>query len=100
MTNIVEVSVDGIAETVPFHAVAKLLEFDLALPSGISLIHVPLKVRMVDGVAGTIESVGDLYDALGGANAVKLLLTFDSHTQEAFPYILPSGQRHTQRQSP
>ena len=36
--------------------------------------------------------LADLYDALGGANAVKLLLTLDSHTQEAFPYILPSDR--------
>ncbi len=88
VTNIVEVSVEGIAEILTFHAVAELLEFDLALPSGISLIHVPLKVRAINGVAGTIESVADLYNALGGANAVKFLLTFDSHTQEPFPYIL------------
>ena len=92
VTNIVEVSVEGIAETVTFHAVAELLEFDFALPSGISLIHVPLKVRTVDGVAGTIESVGDLYDALGGTNAVKLLLTLDSHTQEGFAYFSSSDR--------
>ena len=49
VTNTVEVSVEGIAETVTFHAVAKLLEFNLALPSGISLIHVPLRVTAVDG---------------------------------------------------
>ena len=92
VTNIVEVSVKGIAETVTFHAVAELLEFDLALPSGISLIHVPLKVRMVDGVAGTIESVGDLYDALGGASSVNFLITYDSSIQEWFSYFVPSDK--------
>ena len=91
-TNIVEVSVEGIAETVTFHAVAELLEFDLALPSGISLIHVPLKVRMVDGVAGTIESVGDLYEALGGASSVNFLITYDSATQEWLSYFVPSDE--------
>ena len=91
-TNIVEVSVEGIAETVTFHAVAKLLEFDLALPSGISLIHVPLKVRMVDRVAGTIESVSDLYGALGGASTVNFLITYDSATQEWFSYFVPSDK--------
>ena len=86
VTNIVEVSVEGIAETVTFRAVAELLEFDLALPSDISLIHVPLKARTVDGVAGTIESVGDLYDALGGSDTVNLLGTHDPKTQRWFSY--------------
>ena len=92
ITNIVEVSVEGIAETVTFHAVAELLEFDLALPSGISLIHVPLKVRAVDGVAGTIESVGDLYDALGGTSRVNFLITYDSSTQGWLSYFVSSDK--------
>ncbi len=92
VTNIVEVSVEGIAETVTFHAVAELLEFDLALPSGISLIHVPLKVRTVNGVAGTIESVADLYDALGGASRVNFLITYDSSTQGWLSYFVPSDK--------
>ena len=86
VTNIVEANVEGISETVTFHAVAELLEFDFALPSGISLIHVPLKVRLVGGVAGTIESVGDLYDALGGSDTVNLLGTHDPKTQRWFSY--------------
>ena len=90
-TNTVHVSVEGISQPVTFTAVAEI-EFDLSLPSGISLIHVPLKVTAVDDVPRTITSIGDLYDALGGVNAVKLLLTFDSHTQETFPYILPSDR--------
>ena len=64
-------------------------EYTLSIPSGYSLIHVPLKVNAVDGVAKTITSIGDLYDALGGANAVKLLLTLDSQTQEWFVYFGP-----------
>ncbi len=92
VTNIVRVSVEGIAETVTFHAVAELLEFDLALPSGISLIHVPLKVRMVDGVAGTIESVGDLYDALGSEDNVIYLFTRNSQTQQWIGYLKPSDR--------
>ena len=67
-------------------------EYTLSIPVGYSLIHVPLKVTAVDGVARTITSIGDVYDALGGANAVKLLLTLDSQTQEPFPYILPSDR--------
>ena len=91
-TNTVEISVEGIAETVTFNAVAELLEFDLSVPSGYSLIHVPLKVTAVDGVPQTITSIGDLYDALGGVNAVKLLLTLDSQIQEWFAYVSPSDR--------
>ena len=90
VTNIVEVGVEGIAETVTFHAVAKLLEFDFALPSGISLIHVPLKVTAVDEVPMTIESIADLYDALGGADTVNFLITYDSQVQQWFGYFGPS----------
>ena len=92
VTNIVEVSVEGIAETVTFHAVAELLEFDLALPSGISLIHVPLKVTAVDDVPMTIRSIADLYDALGGADTVNFLITYGSQTQQWFAYFRPSDR--------
>ena len=62
-------------------------EFLLSVPTGISLIHVPLKVTAVDGVPKTIESVGDLYDALGGAATVNLLITHDPKTQEWKSYF-------------
>ena len=68
------------------------LEYTLSIPAGYNLIHVPLKVTAVDGVPQTITSIGDLYDALGGANAVKLLLTLDSHTQEWFVYFGPPAK--------
>ena len=92
-TNTVEVSIEGIAETVTFNAVAELLEFDLSLSSGLNLIHVPLKVRAVDGMTGTIDSVSDLYDALGSADTVHWLATYDSVTEEWFGYFgeLDSG---------
>ena len=86
-TNIVEVSAVGITEVVTFRAVAELLEFDLSLPSGISLIHVPLKVKTVDGRPQTIESVGDLYTVLGGANTVNWLITYDAETQNWRSYL-------------
>ena len=57
------------------------LEFDLSLPTGLNLIHVPLKVRAIDGMAQTIESVADLYDVLGGAAVVNFLITYDPATQ-------------------
>ena len=83
----VTVSVEGIIETATFNAVAELLEFNLSVPSGISLIHVPLKVRAIDGVAQTIESVGHLYDALGGVDAVNFLITYVPVTQTWFAYF-------------
>ena len=87
VTNIVEVSVAGIAETVTFSAVAELLEFDLDLPLGISLIHVPLNVTTVDDAPKIIDSIGDLYDALGGASKVTFLTTYDSQTQDWVSYF-------------
>ena len=66
---------------------ATSLEFDLSLPSGLNLIHVPLKVRAVDGMAGRIESVADLYDALGGANNLNWLITHDSQIQTWHGYF-------------
>ena len=83
----VEVSIEGVAETVTFSASAEILEFDLSVPAGISLIHVPLKVRAIDGMAGTIVSVGDLYDALGGAATVNMLITLDPDTQGWQSYL-------------
>ena len=85
--NTVEVSVEEITETVTFNAVAKLLEFDLSVPSGLSLIHIPLKVRVVDGMAAAIESVADLYNVLGGADTVNFLITYDPAMQEWRSYF-------------
>ena len=86
-TNTVEVSVEGLAQTVTFNALAKSLIFDLSMPAGINLIHVPLKVTRVDGVPHTIESIADLYDALGGAATVNFLITHDPNTQDFLSYF-------------
>ena len=91
-TNTVTVSVPGLAETVTFHAIGELLEFDLALLAGINLIHVPLRVRTVGGVAAQIQSVGDLYDALGGAGTVNYLITYDSQAQQWRSYFGPADR--------
>ena len=85
-TYTVTASVVGIAETVTF-IVAISHEFDLSLPAGLNLIHLPVNVRSVDGVAQTIESVSDLYDALGGAGALNWLITHDSQTQTWHGYF-------------
>ena len=89
-TNSVQVSAEGVSQTVTFNATAQAPVFDLSVPSGISLVHVPLKVTSVDGVADTIGSVADLYDALGGATDVKLLVTYDLGTQMWYSYIRDS----------
>ena len=80
--NTVEVNAEGIAEIVTFSAVAELLDFDLSLSAGFNLIHLPLKVRVGDGIPATLQSVSDLYDALGGADTVNWLLTQNPHTQQ------------------
>ena len=68
------------------------MEYLLSVPEGISLIHVPLKVTAVDGATKTIESVADLYDALGGAATVSLLITLDPKAERWVGYF-GSGDR-------
>ena len=63
------------------------VEYLLSIPTGINLIHVPLKVTAVDGVAWTITSISDLYGILGGASAVNFLITYDAQTQEWRSYF-------------
>ena len=69
-----------------------LPEYTLSIPTGINLIHVPLKVTEVDGAAKTIESISDLYDALGGADTVNFLITYDSQAQEWRSYFVPADK--------
>ena len=75
----VEVYFENLKPTTP--------EYLLSIPAGISLIHVPLKVTTVDGVPKTIESISNLYDALGGASKVNFLITYDSQAQEWRSYF-------------
>ena len=67
------------------------VEYLLSIPTGISLIHVPLKVTAVGSVAKTIESVSDLYDALDGTSTVNFLITYDSQ-QGWLSYSVPSDR--------
>ena len=55
--------------------------FVWSIPAGTSLIHVPLRVKAINGVEQEIASVADLYDALGGELTVNFLITYDPHTQ-------------------
>ena len=68
------------------------LEFLLSIPKDLNLIHVPLKVTAVGGKAETIESVSDLYYALGGAPKVGFLVTYDSQNQTFSGYFGPSDE--------
>ena len=86
-TNTVLATVDGIPQTVTFNAMGEGIEFDLTVSAGTNLIHVPLRVSAIDGVAKTIESISDVYDALGGADKVNFLMTYDTSTQAWLSYF-------------
>ena len=47
--------------------------FTLSIPAGTHAIHIPLAANQVNGEDGTIETVGDVYDALG--DAVNFIIT-------------------------
>ena len=83
----VEVSTLGVEPPVIFSAGVKRREFVLSVPIGSSLIHIPLRVTAIDGEPANIESVGDLYDALGGSDAVNLLTTRNPQTQQWHSYL-------------
>ena len=86
-THTVQASVEGLSQTAVFNATIKSMVFDFSVSAGTSFIHVPLKVTEVDGAAQTIESISDLYNALGGASTVNFLLTYDPATQGWLSYF-------------
>ena len=90
--NTISVSALEIQQSLSFTAVSESIQFDLSIPADISLIHIPLKVTHVDGVANPIESISDLYAALG-ADAVNFLITRDSQAQEWLSYFGPTHTR-------
>ena len=51
------------------------LEYTLSIPAGAHIIHIPLAVNQINGEDRTIDTVGDLYNALG--DAVKFIITID-----------------------
>ena len=89
-----EIAIGSIAGATitPTAATADNVEFRLSIPAGIGLIHIPLKVNAVSGVARTITSISDLYDLLGGQSNVIYLFTRDSQTQEWIGYLKPSDR--------
>ncbi len=89
-----EIAIGSIAGATitPTAATTGNVEFRLPIPAGIGLIHVPLKVNAVNGVARTITSISDLYDILGGQSNVIYLFTRDSQTQQWIGYLKPSDR--------
>ena len=90
-TNTVHVSVEGNSKSATFNTIVEI-GFDLSLPAGIHLIHVPLKVTTVEGIAQTIDSIADLSDVFGGTDTVNFLITHDPQTQEWHSYFGPSDK--------
>ena len=88
-TNTVSVSAAGIERRVTFTAISDTLstEFLWSIPAGMSLIHVPLRVTTVDDVPRPITSIAGLYNALGGAATVNLLITHDPITRGWHSYF-------------
>ena len=74
-TNTVRVSVEGNTHAVAILTIeaVKIPMFTLSIPAGTHLIHIPLAVNQINGEDGTIETVGDVYAALG--DAVRFIIT-------------------------
>ncbi|MCH8295898.1 hypothetical protein IH992_32875 [Candidatus Poribacteria bacterium] len=50
--------------------------FDLFVPKGIGMIHLPLAITVVNGETMEIKTIGDLYDVIGRDN-VDAVITYD-----------------------
>ncbi len=74
-TNTVRVIVEGNSEAVAILTIdaERTPKFTLFIPAGTHIIHIPLAVNQINGEDRTIETVGDLYNALG--DAVNFIIT-------------------------
>ena len=72
-TNTVRVSVEGNTQAVATLTIETVRVFALSIPAGTHLIHIPLAVNQINGEDATIETVGDLYNALG--DEVNFIIT-------------------------
>ena len=74
-TNTVRVSVEGNTQAVASLTIetTRMPMFALSIPAGTHAIHIPLAVKQINGEDATIETVGDLYNALG--DAVNYIIT-------------------------
>ena len=82
--NTVRVSVEGNTEAVVLVTIEpeKIPMFTLSIPAGTHAIHIPLTVNQINGEEGAIETVGDLYNALG--DAVNFIITFVDGTPRSY----------------
>ncbi len=72
-TNTVRVSAEGNTQAVASLTIETVRMFALSIPAGTHLIHIPLAVNQINGEDATIETVGDLYNALG--DEVNFIIT-------------------------
>ena len=73
-TNRVRVSVEGNTEIAATFAIESASPtFTLSIPAGTHAIHIPLTVVQINAEDSTIETVSDVYDALG--DAVNFIIT-------------------------
>ena len=77
--NTVFVSIDGISHTVALLTIESVSvpTFTLSIPRGTHGIHIPLDVRQINGQVASIDTVGDLFNALG--DAVNLIISLDGN---------------------
>merc|ERR1712058_156313 len=64
--------------------------FDLVIPKGIGLIHIPLSVTEVGGEKKELSKISDLYDAVGEAGS--FLITYDVETGAWRSYLGASSK--------
>ena len=76
-TNTVFVRVEGISHTVALLTIESVSVpmFTLTIPRGTHGIHIPLNVKQINGEDAAIDTVGDLFDALG--DAVNFIISLD-----------------------
>ena len=72
--------------------VRPLLPFTFKVEDGISLVHLPLAVRLVNGQPRKIESISDLFDVLGADDNVSLLITYSKADKSWISYLGPRNR--------
>lgn len=59
----------------------------MSVSSGSNFIHIPLSVISVDDEPQNIETISDVYDALGGSDNINFLRFYDTDAQEWINYV-------------
>lgn len=83
-TNTVQARATDLLEPITFITTATT-GFTMTIPKGVSLVHIPLDVTAVNGVALSIDTVGDFFDILG--DAVNFILTYDTAAGQWRSYL-------------